>query len=308
MNIRELDYICAVARFEHFGRAAEHCNVSQPTLSGQIKKLEAELGVTLFERDNKNVRVTQIGRQIIEQARAVRQGVDAIKETAKAAQDPLSGRLRIGLIPTIAPYLIPLFSGAVAKAFPALTVTYYEEVTERLNSGLLDGDIDVAVLATEPETDRLVARDLYSEPFWSVVPRGHELSQQVSLQAADLPKDELLLLPEGHCFRDQALGICNLVSSPYRAFVWATSLETLVNMVAAGQGVTLVPALALDGQLAQKTSGPKPSLVAMSLSEANAARTVNLTYRKSFHRVTLVQALAEVILKSVPKRVMALPG
>jgi len=162
MNLRDLDYICAVADHKHFGRAAESCHVSQPTLSGQIKKLEAQLGVTLFERSHKGIRVTAIGEEII--------------LMAASAQDPLAGNLSLGLIPTIAPYLIPLFVSKLQSAMPNMSIDYREDITNRLNVSLLQGELDVAVLATPPEEDSLTAIELYSEPFWLLFPDGHELS------------------------------------------------------------------------------------------------------------------------------------
>jgi len=208
MNIRDLDYICAVAEYRHFGRAAEACHVSQPTLSGQIKKLEIYLGVTLFERNNKSVRVTKVGEDIIRIAKEARNNVDRIRTIASAAQDPLAGHLSLGLIPTIAPYLIPIFVSRLSQDLPDLQVTYSEDITERLTEDLLSGALDTALMATPPDDEALTAIALFSEPFWLVFPHTHPLKALKQTKMSDVPQQDILLLTEGHCFRDQALSIC----------------------------------------------------------------------------------------------------
>ncbi len=298
MNLRDFDYICAVAEHRHFGRASAACNVSQPTLSGQIKKLEAELGITLFERSHKAIRITDIGQQIITIAQEARQAARRIKDVAAAAQDPLAGNLSLGLIPTIAPYLIPNFVGKIPKALPKLSMTYREDITERLNEALLTGDLDVAVLATPPEDNMLTAIELYSEPFWLVFPKSHDLANTSDISMSDVKTDDLLLLTEGHCFRDQALSICAANHRRHHRSLRATSLETLINLVASGQGVTLVPALAMRGGWAQDMS-----LKSQELSDDGAARTIYLTYRKRLPRIDAIKALAALIQDGLPDNV-----
>jgi len=298
MNLRDLDYICAVADHKHFGRAAEACHVSQPTLSGQIKKLEDQLGVTLFERSRKGIRVTDIGSEIILIAREARDAARRIRSVAASAQDPLAGNLSLGLIPTIAPYLIPLFVGRLQKSLPKLMVTYREDITERLTEDLLSGELDVALLATPPEEDALTAVELYSEPFWLVFPEDHELRRLEHPSMADVKQDDVLLLTEGHCFRDQALSICRPAQKRRRRSLRATSLETLINLVASGQGVTLVPALAMRGGWPMDMG-----LMSHKLIEKGASRTIYLTYRKRFPRETVVKALAGLIQDGLPDNV-----
>ncbi len=299
MNLRDLDYICAVADHKHFGRAAEFCNVSQPTLSGQVKKLEEQLDVTLFERSHKGIRVTDIGAEIIMIAREARDAARRIKAVAAAAQDPLAGNLSLGLIPTIAPYLIPLFVGKLAHELPNIAMTYREDITERLTSSLLSGELDIAILATPPEEDTLTAVELYSEPFWLVFPDTHELRDLDEASMADVKQDDVLLLTEGHCFRDQALSICRPAHRRRRQSLRATSLETLINLVATGQGVTLVPALAMRGGWSADMG-----LMSHKLTDKGAARKIYLTYRKRFPRIKAVNALADIIKAGLPDSVI----
>jgi len=295
MNLRDLDYICAVADHKHFGRAAESCHVSQPTLSGQIKKLEAQLGVTLFERGHKGIRVTAIGEDIIQIAREARDAAKRIKSVAAAAQDPLAGNISLGLIPTIAPYLIPLFVGKIQTAMPKIAVDYREDITDRLNEALLQGELDIAVLATPPEEDSLTAIELYSEPFWLLFPDDHELGDLKKASMKDVKEDDVLLLTEGHCFRDQALSICRPAHKRRRQSLRATSLETLINLVASGQGVTLVPALAMRGGWSKDLG-----LMSHELTDKGAERKIYLTYRKRFPRIKAVKALAALIQEGLP--------
>ncbi|WP_026942454.1 hydrogen peroxide-inducible genes activator [Hellea balneolensis] len=300
MNLRDLDYICAVADLKHFGRAAERCHVSQPTLSGQIKKLEEQLGVTLFERSHKGIRVTDIGEDIISIAREARDAAQRIKAAAAAAQDPLAGTLSLGLIPTIAPYLIPLFVARIQTAMPNLSVAYREDITDRLNEALLKGELDAAILATPPEDNNLCAIELYSEPFWLLFPEGHELRKLEEASMKDVKEDDVLLLTEGHCFRDQALSICRPVQKRRRQSLRATSLETLINLVASGQGVTLVPALAMRGGWSKELG-----LSSHELTDEGAERQIYLTYRKRFPRIKAVKALAALIQEGLPESVKA---
>lgn len=290
MTLRELQYVLAVAEHGHFGRAAEAACVSQPTLSGQLKKLERELGVVIFERGRKGAVPTPDGVRIIAAAREVIAAARRVHAIADAAQDPLAGELSLGLIPTIAPYLIPRFVSRLSRALPKLNTTYREDVTDRLNASLLEGRLDAAVLATDPLDDGLEVIPLYREPFWLVVPEGHDLADTRDLRMRELATDEMLLLTEGHCFRDQALAICRPVQEMGGGRLRATSLETLVNLVASGQGLTLVPELAMRDV---------PGTQACALEEPGAARVVNLTFRKSFPRPDLLGRIADVIRDGV---------
>lgn len=299
MNIRDLRYIQAVSRHAHFGRAAEACNVSQPALSSQIKKLETELGVTLFERDNRSVRLTDVGAEIVALAGEALSVIDNIRLAAKTAHDPLSGRLSLGLIPTIAPYLIPHFVKQSYAQFPTLKTQFREDITERLTEDLLSGDLDAAILATPPEDSRLEAIRLYDEPFWVLFPSVHALNLIQNIRTEDLPADELLLLSEGHCFRDQALDVCQISMQPEARAIQATSLATLVNMVATGQGVTLVPALALN-----ENTPMRGSVHMEKLNDPRAYRRIYLTHRKSFPRQALLAEMGKLICDNLPSNVM----
>lgn len=295
MNLRDLEYVIAVAETGHFGQAADQCHVSQPTLSGQIKKLEDELGITLFERGRGGARLTATGKTVLEQAKLALRAATEIRNLAQAAQDPLAGEFRLGLIPTVAPYLIPRFVARLRDALPDLSIIYREDITERLVTDLEAGDIDAAILATPPETDALEAIPLYTEPFRLVFPDGHTLSSLAHLRMADVDRDDVLLLTEGHCFRDQALAICDVPSRT--TSLRATSLETLINLVAQGQGVTLVPALAMSGL------SDELGLQDRRLEDDGAAREINLTIRKSLPRRALVDRIAEIIRSGLPESV-----
>lgn len=296
MNLRDLEYVVAVLETGHFGRAAEKCHVSQPTLSGQIRKLEDTLGVVLFERGRSGARPTDTGRTIAEQAKAALRAAAEIRGIAQAAQDPYAGEFRLGLIPTVAPYLIPTFVARLRSALPDLTMVYREDITERLVQDLETGEIDAAILATPPESPSLHAIPLYSEPFRLVFPDGHGLSSLAHLRMADVDRDDVLLLTEGHCFRDQALAICDAPTKS--TSLRATSLETLINLVAQGQGVTLVPALAMSGL------SDELGLENRTLEDDAAARDINLTIRRSTPRRALAGRVAEIIRDGLPETVL----
>ena len=298
MNLRDLKYICAVADLKHFGRAAEYCNISQPTLSGQIKKLENELGITLFERNYKVIRITEIGEKVVSLARQANLAADKINKVAIAAQDPLSGSISIGLIPTIAPYLIPLFAKKLRKSMTKMTIRYVEDITDRLVDRIINGKLDMAVLATSPAEEALTSIELFSEPFWLLYPKNHPLSKINNIQMKDLDQEDLLLLAEGHCFRDQALSICKSPQSTQQQFLQATSLETLINLVISGQGITLIPALAIRNKWNSKSE-----IIKTKINEKSAHRKVYLTFRKEFSRLQVIDALTEIIRNSLPETV-----
>ena len=298
MNLRDLKYICAVADLKHFGRAAEYCNISQPTLSGQIKKLENELGVILFERNYKVIRVTETGEKIISLARQANLAANQINKVAKSAQDPLSGSISIGLIPTIAPYLIPLFAKQLRESMTKMSIMYVEDITDRLMDSLIHGKLDIAILATPPEQEVLTAIELYSEPFWLLYPKNHPLSKIHNIKMQDIDQEDLLLLTEGHCFRDQALSICKSPQSTQQQFLQATSLETLINLVVSGQGITLIPALAVKNEWDSKSE-----IIKTKINEKNAQRKIYLTYRKEFPRLQVVEVLTKIIRNSLPETV-----
>lgn len=245
MNLRDLRYLVALADLRHFGRAAEACFVSQPTLSTQLKKLEEELDVALIERTSRHVMLTDIGREIAERARVVLREADQIKELAKRTRDPEAGTVRLGLFPTIGPYLLPHVVPRLRERFPKLTLLLVEEKTEDLLAALRDGRIDAAVLALPIHDARLTHVELFDEPFLLAVPARHPFAKRRRIDVTDLAAQELLLLEEGHCLRDQALSVCQTAGASETRGFRATSLETLRAMVAAGVGMTLLPALSV---------------------------------------------------------------
>lgn len=245
MNLRDLRYLVALAEHKHFGRAAEASFVSQPTLSTQIKKLEEELGVALVERTPRKVLLTEVGRDIAQRAREVLNEVDQIRAIARRTLDPESGTVRLGIFPTLGPYLLPHVVPRVRERFPRLELLLVEEKTEVLLRQLREGRLDAAALALPVHDDQLHAEFLFEEPFLLAVPERHELARRKLLKLDDIADQNLLLLEEGHCLRDQALEVCHLSGASEKSGFRATSLETLRQMVAANVGVTLLPALAV---------------------------------------------------------------
>lgn len=304
MNIRDLKYIIAVAETHHFGKAAEHCFVSQPTLSGQIKKLEEELGVHIFERTNRSVEVTPVGEQILTYARQVLGLENAIQQLAQAHQDPFSGPLRIGVIPTLSPYLMPLILKPLNIKYPQMKLVLSEELTDILMKRLQNHEIDAALVATEVDEDEFIVMPLFKEPFWLAYPFDHPFSKLNKISRKDLDKAELLLLAEGHCLAKQAMDVCHRNKRNDQSdFVdlRASSLETLLQMVSAGFGTTLVPALAVRGGW---TKGKSIKLCQLKLNDA--FRDITLVYRKSFPRHKALAAFAQVIIESLPDSVQAM--
>jgi LysR family hydrogen peroxide-inducible transcriptional activator len=305
MNLRDLRYVVAVAETRHFGRAAERCFVSQPTLSGQIKKLEDELGVTIFERTNRSVAISQVGEQILVHARLLLEQVEVIQELARAHQDPLAGPLRIGAIPTLSPYLMPLILVPLRRQYPQLKLVLSEELTSALLARLHKHELDAILLATAADDSDLAEIPLFDEPFWLAHPRNHPLYAKDEVTRHDLEEVDLLLLSEGHCLSDQVMEVCNLAERPHQgemADLRAASLETLLQLVGAGFGCTLVPALAIRGGW-MTDSG----IIARPLSLPDAYRRIVMIYRRSFPRRAALEAFAEIICTHLPNTVRRLP-
>lgn len=301
MNLRDLRYIVAVADTHHFGRAADRCFVSQPTLSGQIKKLEEELGVAIFERTNRSVEVTPIGEAILAHARQMLEQANAIQQLARTHQDPLAGPLRVGAIPTLSPYLMPLVLVPLKKQYPQIRLVLSEEITDTLVKRLRNHEIDAALLASSVEEPDLETTPLFKEPFWLALPSKHPLYNKEDITRRDLDKLDLLLLAEGHCLAQQVMEVCRMRERSEQgemADLRAASLETLLQLVGAGFGSTLVPALAMRGAWTTDTG-----IVVRPLAQSDAYRTVSLVYRKSFPRRAAIDAFAAVILDSLPNTV-----
>jgi len=304
MNLRDLQYLVAVAETRHFGRAAEQCFVSQPTLSGQIKKLEQELGVTLFERSNRRVEVTPAGEVILQHARQILEQADVIRQTAQAFKDPVAGPLRLGAIPTISPYLTPFILKPLQRDWPQMRLVLSEEKTDRLLQRLHDHEIDAAILATEHGDPEFGHIPLFREPFWLAIPRDSELYTKDDITREDLIGCDLLLLAEGHCLAQQAIELCQLDrrdQGSELANLRATSLETLLQLVSAGYGSTLVPALAVSGPW---TSGR--GIIVRELDLPGAWRDVSIYFRRSFPRRTAIDALCTTLRRHLPNTVQLL--
>jgi LysR family transcriptional regulator, hydrogen peroxide-inducible genes activator len=303
MNLRDIKYILAVAETRHFGKAAERCFVSQPTLSGQIKKLEDQLGVVIFERTNRSVEVTPIGADILAHARLLVEQADAIEQVARAHQDPLAGPLRVGAIPTLSPYLMPLVLVPLKRRCPQLKLVLFEETTDALLRRLDQHELDAALLATPTTNPDLTDIPLFDEPFWLAHPRNHPLYDKDDITQDDLESIDLLLLSEGHCLSQQVMEVCKLADRPRTgemADLRAASLETLLQLVGAGFGCTLVPALAIRGSW-MTDSG----IIARRLDLPDAKRRISLVFRRSFPRRAALETFAEVALAQLPNTVKA---
>jgi len=285
MNLRDLRYLLAVAEHGQFSRAAEACGVSQPTLSVQVRKLEEQLGVTLFERGTKSVMPTHACERLLAHVRGAVAEADAILAVARDLRDPLAGRFRLGIIPTLAPYLLPLVFAPLREALPALEIEPWEDQTLALLERLRTHQLDAAILATEVDGPDLLSERLFDEPFLAALPPEHRLARQAQVEEAELAQD-MLVLADGHCLRDQALAACGQ-AGPLAGSLRSASLSTLLNMVAAGYGTTLIPGLAAG---AAQDAG----LVLRPLS-ARAGRCIRIAWRAGFPRRAAVEAVGEVI-------------
>jgi LysR family hydrogen peroxide-inducible transcriptional activator len=276
MNLRDLRYLVALAEHKHFGRAADASFVSQPTLSTQIKKLEDELDVALVERTPRKILLTEVGREIAARARHVLDEVDQIKAIARRTKDPESGTLRLGIFPTLGPYLLPHVIPGLRARFPRLELLLIEEKSEILLQRLREGRLDATLLALPLHDDQLHADVLFDEPFLLAVPTLHRLSKRKALSLEDLESESLLLLEDGHCLRDQALDVCQLAGANERDGFRATSLETLRQMVAANVGITLLPLLSVRPPVVQSEA-----IHVLPFRGEAPSRRIALVWRKS---------------------------
>ncbi len=299
MNLRDLEYVVAIAEEGHFGRAAAQCHVSQPALSGQIRKLEEFLGVDLFERSNRRVLITPVGADIVRLARQTIALADEIVDLAQAACDPFQGEISIGLISTIAPYLSPLVLPTIRRALPHLSLTLSEGLTRELETKISDGELDCAITATNPEVKNLSETLLYNEPFRVGVCKDHPLAQRGAIDLTEIDPQDLLLLSDGHCLRDQVIDVCHLTTGASKLNTRNTSMETLLALVAAENSVTLVPALT-----AEYLNRTHREIIAKPETTGTAGRTVRLIYRSSFPRKTVIDKLADLICQNLPGEVV----
>ncbi len=296
MTLSEFRYIVAVAKELHFGRAAERCFVSQPTLSVAVKKIEDELGVTLFERHQHEISVTPLGEAIVKQAELILNETNNLKEIAKQNKDELKGELKLGVIYTIGPYLLPKLIPVTNKQTPELTLIIEEDFTKNLAVKLKSGEIDIAILSNPFEEPGIVTELLYKEAFQVALPTGHPLTKKKKLKASDLLDDTMLLLKAGNCFRDQIIELCPNCVNPLgedkkiQKTFESSSIETIRQMVASGVGITILPALSIDNQ-----SGLNSLLEYRPFNNPVPYREIVIAYRKSFPRKKAIDLIKESI-------------
>ena len=289
MTLAELRYIVAVAQERHFGRAAAHCFITQPALSLAIKKLEEELGAPLFERRKKEVALTPVGERIIEQAQRVLEEADRLKIIAAQGTDQLAGPLRLGVIATVGPYLLPDLVPILHKRAPAMPLEIEESLTANLNAMLKSGKLDAIIIALPFDEPGVVTQPLYVEPFKVVVPANHPWARKTQIDSRKLGTEKVLLPHAGHCFRLQVLEACPEVSLSDAGGMQGNSLETIRQMVASGLGITVLPCSALTPKYQNKR------LVALPFSEPVPARKIGLAWRKGFSRPAVIKVLQDAV-------------
>ena len=295
MTLTDLRYLVALARERHFGRAAEKCHVSQPTLSVAVKKVEEELGVQLFERSASEVKITETGRRIVVQAEKVLMEATQIHEIAAAGKDPLAGPLRVGVIYTIGPYLLPRLIPRVHELAPRMPLIIHENYTARLVEVLKRGELDVIIISLPLEEAGVVAQPVYDEPFRVLMPAAHAWTQSTQVDAQQLAEDQLLLLGAGNCFRDQVLEVCPACRNlgGLQRTLEGSSLETIRHMVATGLGVTVLPSSAADELAVQN-----PLVAVRPFSDPQPSRRVALAWRVTYPRNGAIDVLRRAILDS----------
>ncbi|WP_026960137.1 DNA-binding transcriptional regulator OxyR [Aliagarivorans taiwanensis] len=291
MNLRDLEYLLALQEVKHFRKAAEKCFVSQPTLSGQISKLEEELGLLLIERTSRKVIFTHAGDELAAQARKILMEVKAMKDMAKSFQAPMAGPLHMGLIPTVAPYLLPRIVPHIRETFKDMELFLYEEQTHVLLQRLDEGEIDCLVLAYLPEMERFGSIDLYHESLMLALPPQHPWNAREEVELGALKGEQLLMLEDGHCLRDQAMDYCFNAGASEDTSFKATSLETLRHMVAAGMGMTLLPELAVP------STKQSEGVVYRPFCPEQPTRLISMVYRQNSVRRPCFNELAALIQK-----------
>jgi LysR family hydrogen peroxide-inducible transcriptional activator len=289
LKLKDLRYLVALADTRHFGQAAARCFVSQPTLSAQLKKLEDYLGVQLVERHPRRIALTEAGQQVVARARRIIEASDEIVSLAETRRDPLAGRLRVALLPTIGPYLLPIVAPRLRRKLPRLELLLYEYQTGPMLEHLQAGDIDLGILALPVPAEGLAERKLFDEPFVVAVPDASPLAKRRSLKAADLNGETLLLLEDGHCLRDHALAACKIRNTQKVRRIGASSILTLVEMVDADLGITFLPEMARDSLILKNTR------VRMKPLEENAYRTIGLAWRRGTDREEEFRMLGEFL-------------
>ena len=296
MNFRDLEYLIALEELKHFRKAAEKCFVSQPTLSGQIRKLEDELGVQLMERSPRKVLFTQAGLDIVAKAKTILLEAKSLKEIAKSYNEPMQGTLHIGLIPTVAPYLLPLIIPVIKQHFPDLSLYLYENQTHVLLKQLAEGELDCLMLALLPGMETFDQFNLYQEPLELAVAETHQWANEKKVKLNQLRGEHVLMLEDGHCLRDQALGFCFAAGALEDNSFKATSLETLRHMVSAENGMTLLP------QLAIPTNRHQAGIKYIPFIDPVPSREISLLCRKNSVRKICFEQLSQLINKTVNKK------
>ena len=304
MTLQQLEYILAVARHSHFGRAADACNVTQPTLSAMIGKLEEEIGAKLFDRNRQPICPTPVGERVIQRAREVLNQADSIRDIVKEEQQSIQGIFRVGILPTIAPYLLPRFFPQLMKKYPALDIRVQEMKTHQIKSALLQGDIDAGILATIEGLEEYSQTPLFYEKYVGYVSREDSLFKKEVLRTADVASsDQLWLLDEGHCFRDQMVRFCQMKSSQTSQLAYNLgSMETFMRMVESGMGITFIPELA-----SIQLSEPQKELLRPFAIPVPTRQLIMITNR-NFIRQTLLDVVVKEIQASVPKEMLKLKG
>jgi LysR family hydrogen peroxide-inducible transcriptional activator len=296
-TLTQLEYLVAVDRYRHFGKAAKACHVSQPTLSMQLHKMEDEYGITFFDRSKQPILPTQEGLSVIEQAKAVLREMGKLDYFCRNRDQRPTGEFKLALIPTIAPYLLPLFLGSFAKRYPEVKLSIEELTTEAIIEALGSDRLDAGILATPLHIDSLVEKPLFYEPFWLYVSDKHPLSKQSQVSEDKLDAKDLWLLSEGHCLRNQIVRVCSLRGKPGifpNVQIESGSLETLIHLVEQGHGYTLLPELATRALHRLKKNLLKP------FSNPNPSREVSLVCRRTQYKQPILEALAAEVLRHLP--------
>lgn len=301
-SIKQLKYLCAVAEHKHFSKAAESCHVTQSTLSAAIQELESQLGVVIFERSKKNVLITPLGERLLVQARIILGDVEDFVSLAKSQDEVLSGEIRLGVIPTIAPFLLPHLLRDLRQRYQKLKLFLKEDLSAQLVQQLQQGDLDLIILAFPYALPEMDSEILFKDEFLLCLPPGHELSKSKNVRQQQLRGEKLLLLEEGHCLRDHALEACKLESADTDLVYQGTSLHTLVQMVANGLGVTLLPAMSVEADVLGETH-----LALKHFNNENVSREIGLAWRKSDPRREDYHLLADFIREHAhgPKKIPA---
>ncbi|MEP7154953.1 MAG: LysR substrate-binding domain-containing protein [Betaproteobacteria bacterium] len=295
MNLRDLRYLVALADHKHFGRAAEASFVSQPTLSTQLKKFEDEIGMALVERNPRNVMLTEVGEAVAAKARVILREADEIKAIARRAKDPESGTVRLGVFPTLGPYLLPHIVPNIVARFPKLELILVEEKTEVLLKKLHEGELDAAILALPIHDDTLHAEFLFEEMFVLALNKQHRMAKSKRVKLHDLADERLLLLDDGHCLRDQALEVCQMAGAGERSGFRATSLETLRHMVSANVGMTLMPALSVHAP-----APASPNVRLIPFTEPAPHRRIAMIWRRTSALTAFLHQLVPLVRKFPP--------